>query len=140
MKPITSTRLIDATLIAEAHQLYCDLTAQKLRLAYDRERAWYELLHSGYSLEDVRQVIGYLQREIRNQRRNVGALKLRNLLQPDLFEEDLNISRVRLKAVPRRPPPQSQSQDSHPPGPGSAELELRRQDMARRLAELRKQL
>jgi hypothetical protein len=42
----------------------------------------------------------YLQREIRAQRRNVGALKLSNLLQPDCFEEDLQISRVRL------PPPQ----------------------------------
>ncbi len=32
----------------------------------------------------------------RHQRRNIGALKLSNLLQLDRFEEDLHISRVRL--------------------------------------------
>ena len=45
------------------------------------------------------------QREIRAQRRNVGALKLSNLLQPDRFEEDLQISRVRLRAPSPRPSP-----------------------------------
>jgi hypothetical protein len=55
----------------------------------------------------LRTVIAYLQREIRAQRRNVGALKLSNLLQPDRFEEDLQISRVRLRLpspVPSPPP------------------------------------
>jgi hypothetical protein len=83
------------------------LTGQHLRLAFDRERLWYELLRLGYSLQDLRTVITYLQREIRTQRRNVGALKLSNLLQPDRFEEDLQISRVRLRLpapVPPAPP------------------------------------
>src|SRR5258708_2318427 len=87
---------VDALAIGQAHQLYCQLTGQSLRLAFDRERMWYELLRLGYTLEDLRAVIAYLQREIRAQRRNVGALKLSNLLQPDRFEEDLQISRVRL--------------------------------------------
>ena len=91
---------VDALAIGQAHQLYCQLTGQSLRLGFDRERMWYELLRLGYSLQDLRTVITYLQREIRAQRRNVGALKLSNLLQPDRFEEDLQISRVRL-----RPPP-----------------------------------
>ena len=43
-------------------------------------------------------VVRYLQKEIRAGRRNVGALKLSNLLQLDRFEEDLNISQVRLHA------------------------------------------
>jgi hypothetical protein len=90
-------RSVDAAAIHQAHQLYCQLTGQSLRLAFDRERMWFELLRAGYTLEDVRTVIGYLQREIRTQRRNVGALKLSNLLQPDRFEEDLQISRVRLR-------------------------------------------
>jgi hypothetical protein len=42
-------------------------------------------------------VAHYLQKEIRH---NVGALKLSNLLQLDRFEEDLNISRVRLSPDP----------------------------------------
>ncbi|MGA2663288.1 MAG: hypothetical protein ABSH34_37920 [Verrucomicrobiota bacterium] len=75
---------------------------------FDRERMWYELLHAGFSLQDLRAVIICLQREIRAGRRYVGALKLCNLLQPDRFEEDLQISRVRLRApppLPARPAP-----------------------------------
>jgi hypothetical protein len=95
----------DAGAIQQAHQLYCQLTGQTLRMAFDRERMWFELLRAGYTLEDLRCVILYLQREIRAQRRNVGALKLSNLLQPDRFEEDLQISRVRLRP-PTAPTPQ----------------------------------
>ena len=102
---------INAVAIGQAHQLYCQLTGQTLRLAFDRERMWYELLRLGYSLPDLRTVITYLQREIRAQRRNVGALKLSNLLQPDRFEEDLQISRVRLR------PPTPPAPDPPPPLP-----------------------
>jgi hypothetical protein len=98
-------RQVNAAAIAAAHQLYCQLTGQTLSLGFDRERMWYELLRAGYSLADLRTVITYLLREIRAQRRNVGALKLYNLLQPDRFEEDLNISRVRLRPPPAAPPP-----------------------------------
>lgn len=94
--------------IAQAHALYCQLTGQTLSLGFDRERMWFELLKQGYQPEQLRRVILYLQREIRAQRRNVGALKLSNLLQPDRFEEDLNISRVRLNtpsSIPQTPPP-----------------------------------
>ena len=106
---------VDAAAIQEAHRLYCQLTGQTLRLAFDRERMWYELLRVGYSLEDLRAVLTYLQREIRAQRRNVGALKLSNLLQPDRFEEDLQISRVRLRPAPAAlatplPPPLAPAQ------------------------------
>jgi len=94
---------VDVAAIGQAHQLYCQLTGQTLRLAFDRERMWYELLRLGYSLPDLRTVITYLQREIRAQRRNVGALKLSNLLQPNRFEEDLQISRVRLRPLQSTP-------------------------------------
>jgi hypothetical protein len=102
--PSTSSP-VQADAILAAHQLYCHLTGQSLRLGFDRERLWYELLRAGYGLEDLRSVIAYLQREIRAQRRNVGALKLSNLLQPDRFEEDLQISRVRLRAPSALPSP-----------------------------------
>ena len=95
---------VNAPLIAQAHQLYGQLTGQNLQLGFDRERQWYELLRAGYTLADLRTVITYLQREIRAGRRNVGALKLSNLLQPDRFEEDLQISRVRLQPpAPAKP-------------------------------------
>jgi hypothetical protein len=87
--------------ITAVHQLYCQLTGQSLRLGFDRERQWFEWLRAGFTPEEVRRVITYLQREIREGRRNIGALNLSNLLQPDRFEEDLNIRRVRLEPNPR---------------------------------------
>jgi hypothetical protein len=95
--------------IDQAHALYCRLTGQRMSLRFDRERMWYELLAAGFTQADLQTVITYLQREIRQGRRNVGALKLSNLLQLDRFEEDLNISRVALR-IPKptggpTPPP-----------------------------------
>ena len=126
---------MDAALIAQAHQRYCQLTGQTLRLAFDRERLWYELLRVGYSLVDLRAVITYLQREIRAQRRNVGALKLSNLLQPDRFEEDLQISRVRLRPLPPPSPPAP----SRPPL-DPAEQERRRQHALQCLRQFKETL
>src|SRR6266511_4657608 len=95
--------------IDHLHARYCRLTGQSLSLGFDRQRLWYEFLRAGFTAEDLERVIRYLQREIRRERRNVGALKLSNLLQLDRFKEDLNISRVRLRpagapATPQPPP------------------------------------
>ena len=109
--PAPASQIVSAAAIQQAHQLYGQWTGQTIRLAFDRERTWYELLRLGYSLQDLRSVITYLQRQIRTQRRNVGALKLSNLLQPDRFEEDLQISRVRL----RSPTPAPAALASSPP-------------------------
>jgi hypothetical protein len=133
MNPSTSIP-VDAALMARAHALYCQLTGQRLSLGFDRERMWYELLRGGVSLEDLRQVIGYLQREIRQGRRNVGALKLSNLLQPDRFEEDLAISRVRLAP----PPPPLRKPTSALPA--SAHTELGRLRAVQMLRQLRRSL
>jgi hypothetical protein len=102
--------------IQQAHAWYCRLTGQRVSLRFDRERLWYELFHAGFNEADLQRVIRYLQREIREGRRNVGALKLSNLLQLDRFEEDLNISRVRLyppkaPAIAAPPTPSSQEED-----------------------------
>lgn len=120
--------------IAQAHQLYCQLTGQKLRLDYVRERQWYELLNQGFTLEEVRRVILYLQREIREGRRNVGALKLSNLLQPDRFEEDLNIRRVQLEPPTPRPSPKASS------SPSRADHEQRRLRALTQLQQLKRSL
>ncbi len=87
---------ITPQLIAQAHALFGQWTGQSVSLRFDRERAWFEWFRAGFTLQDLQRVVRYLQREIREGRRNVGALKLSNLLQLDRFEEDLNISRVRL--------------------------------------------
>lgn len=94
-----------ASQIQELHQTYGQLTGQNLSLRFDRERLWYEFLRAGFTKADLTQVIVYLQKEIRQTRRNVGALKLSNLLQLDRFEEDLNISRVRIRPVAAPPKP-----------------------------------
>ena len=76
----SKTPPVDLAAIQQAHQLYGQLTGQTLRLAFDREQMWYEVLRTGYTLQDLHTVITYLKREIHAQRRNVGALKLSNLL------------------------------------------------------------
>jgi hypothetical protein len=122
---------ITADHVAQAHALYCQLTGQRVGLRFDRQRAWYELLRAGYTLEELRQVVSYLQREIRAGRRNVGALKLSNLLQLDRFEEDLNISRVRLRA------PSPSTAIPTPPELSEEQRAAGRQRALQLLAELR---
>ena len=85
--------------VKDIHHLYCQLSGQQLTLRYDRQRLWFEFLRAGFAALELRHVVRYLQKEIRAGRRNVGALKLSNLLQLDRFEEDLNISRVKLHAA-----------------------------------------
>lgn len=106
--------------IEQAHALYCQMTGQRVSLGFDRERMWYELFHAGFTEEDLRRVLRYLQREIREGRRNVGALKLSNLLQLDRFEEDLNISQVALHA-PKPTKPASESVARSPTNPKEEE-------------------
>jgi hypothetical protein len=106
--PQNPSTLSLAELIPQAHRFYCQWTGQTLSLRFDRERLWYEFFRAGFTLQDLAQVVCYLQKEIRHTRRNVGALKLSNLLQLDRFEEDLHISRVRLALLPpapAKPPP-----------------------------------
>jgi len=124
-----------AAQIEQLHRLYCQLTGQNLSLRFDRQRTWYEFLHAGFSAPQLTQVVAYLQKEIRHNRRNVGALKLSNLLQPDRFEEDLNISRVRL-----RPPPPLRPA-SPPQAPTPSEERLRGRQLAlQRLRQLKDDL
>ena len=120
--------------IEQAHALYCRLTGQRVSLRFDRQRLWYELFHAGFSEADLQRIIVYLQREIREGRRNVGALKLSNLLQLDRFEEDLNISRVRLYA----PKPVNPVAPLLPaPAPSPEEKEAARQRALQILARFR---
>ena len=122
--------------IEQLHQLYSRLTGQHLSLGFDRQRLWYEFVHAGFSAAQLTQVIGYLQKEITHSRRNVGALKLSNLLQLDRFEEDLNISRVRLRPPPAPRPNQAQT----PVATSAVEQERGRQLAVHRLQELKEKL
>lgn len=118
--------------VQQLHHAYCQLTGQNLCLGYDRERLWFEFLRAGFALVDLTRVVGYLQKEIG--RRNVGALKLSNLLQLDGFEEDLNINRVRLT-----PPPPAPTK-ALPPICSPAEQQRGRQRALAHLRELKEKL
>jgi len=131
---ISQTPSMDSQ-IQELHQTYCRLTGQNLSLRFDRERLWYEFLRAGFTERDLIQVVGYLQKEIRQTRRNVGALKLSNLLQLDRLEEDLNISRVRL-----RPTPDPLFQAPSVPAVSPAEQARGRQRALDQLHELKEKL
>src|SRR5947199_4281324 len=122
--------------IDHLHARYCRLTGQSLSLGFDRQRLWYEFLRAGFTAEDLERVICYLQREIRGERRNVGALKLCNLLQLDRFEEDLNISRVRLRA----PAPAPQKPVALVPTCSPEEQERGRQRALEQLRDLKEKL
>ena len=128
---------VDPAAIHEAHRIYCSLTGQQLGLGYDRERMWYELLRAGHSTDDLRHLVVYLQREVRAGRRNVGALKLSNLLQPDRFEEDLAISRVALRPPPPTSPPPTEPSRSPLP---AEQLHRRREQGLQLLRDLRRRL
>jgi hypothetical protein len=119
--------------LEQLHQTYGRLTGQNLSWGFERERLWFEFLRAGFTLADLVQVVGYLQKEIRHTRRNVGALKLSNLLQPDRFEEDLNISRVRLTGPPATPP----KSVAAPPTCSPAEQERGRQRALEQLRQLK---
>jgi hypothetical protein len=126
---------ISPAAVAGIHDLYCRFTGQKLSLRFERERLWHEFLRAGFNADDLRRVIAWLQKEIRHQRRNIGALKLSNLLQLDRFEEDLNISRARLSLLPPPPPPPSTS--TPPPIPAD---DQQRAEIAARLRHFQNQL
>ncbi|MFZ0711731.1 MAG: hypothetical protein WAM53_16960 [Terrimicrobiaceae bacterium] len=110
-----------ACAVKDIHRLYCQLTGQQLTLRYDRERLWFEFLRAGFAPQELRRVVRYLQKEIRAGRRNVGALKLSNLLQLDRFDEDLNISQVRLRV------PCASAAKSHGDPPTADQETLRQQ-------------
>jgi len=122
--------------LQQLHQAYGRLTGQNLSLRFDRERLWFEFLRAGFTLADLCQVVRYLQKEIRHTRRNVGALKLSNLLQLDRFEEDLNISRVRLTAPATAP----QKPLALVPTCSPAEQERGRQRALQQLRQLKEKL
>jgi hypothetical protein len=121
--------------VEAAHALYCRMTGQNLSLRFDRIRLWSEFFQTGFTIEDLQWVLSYLQKEIRAGRRNIGALKLRNLLAPDRFEEDYHISRVRL-----RPKPSTSSVPQPPLRLAPAEEERLRREASRAFQHLRANL
>ena len=119
--------------IQQAHALYCRLTGQRVSLRFDRERLWYELFHAGFNEADLQRVIRYLQREIREGRRNVGALKLSNLLQ---WTASKRIS-ISARFASTHPNPRAPPHLAPPPPPNPQQAEAARRRALEILAEFR---
>ena len=105
--------------VEKLHAEIVQLTGRPERYLF-HERSYAELLkfysqdESGVALlaADLRFVIRYLQRQISAGSRNQGCLKIRNLLSPDRFDEDLAEARAFFKRRAQRSNPSPQSPTS----------------------------
>lgn len=93
--------------VKKLHAAYVMLSGQRITLNAQREREWWDWLQfrkeDPFTEESLRVVIAHIRRGIRDGKRNVGALKFRNLIGcPDFFEEDLEeaLSHQRKATVP----------------------------------------
>ena len=90
--------------ILAMHIEFEKLSGAPLTLDFTRMDAWRVFLgfrSPPFTTADLRLVYRSIQTQIKVGRRNIGALKFRNLIQPDYFEEDLNA----IKAMMRPRPP-----------------------------------
>jgi hypothetical protein len=96
--------------IAALHRAYTDATGLDIALTMDRERAWFEWMRyrsdDPFKADDLRLVVRHLQRGIREQQRNPGCLRFRNLIEMvDSFDEERALARKAMayEAKPRPP-------------------------------------
>lgn len=86
--------------IQALHAWYCD-NVMSVPLAPEIERLWLGFFKAGYNGHQLAAVIQYLRRQIAQSKRNIGSLKLTNLLQISeegslvKFSEDLALSGYR---------------------------------------------
>lgn len=87
--------------ITTLHAAYVQATGLPLRLAYDREAAWFRFLEAKFTSADLVLVIAHLKRGIAKGERRPNCLLFRNLVENlDHLEEDLAMA----KALARKPP------------------------------------
>lgn len=90
--------------IRELHDVYVKLTGQPITLNMHRESAWFLWLahrRPEFTADDLRAVITHIKSGIKDQKRNLGALKFSNLIgQPDYFEEDLALATAHARPRP----------------------------------------
>jgi hypothetical protein len=87
--------------ITELHRWYCKRSGLDTKLFFSY-RLWHDRLRDyQYDAEKLRGdcdlIVRYFKREIARDKRNVGALKLQNFLQPDNFDADLALARLASK-------------------------------------------
>lgn len=111
------------------HEWWNKSTGQNARLTMQTLRGWMDLLIAGHNGQEVRRVLVYLLKEIRNNRRQRGSLALQNFLLLENFEKDLSLANMenndilnpdrRIPASPEASPSPSSppSTPSTPPAP-----------------------
>lgn len=111
---------------ARLHAVYCAASGRPTPMLAGFARLWWDLLSSteyAWDVErfaaDVEHLVRYLKMGIRDAKRNDGALKLANFLQPDKYWEDLAEARVKLR--PLRPARVAASLEAPKPEPMSLE-------------------
>lgn len=112
-------------IVKDLHATYEARSGYVITLNMQRENAWREWCQFGdwkWTAEDLARVIGYLRAQIRNDKRNDGALKFSNLIgQPDKFEEDLGLAREASKLTHAGKPRRVQSAPQGGPKQGEDE-------------------
>ncbi len=112
--------------IAHLHKLFAELTGRAEPQRF-HERAWFEVLRSPeYAFDvakaepDLRLIVSYLKVQIREAKRNLGALKLRNFLAVDQWFADLEEAKAwqRASRTARAARPQEKPQ----PAPDQKQL------------------
>lgn len=101
-----------ATDIPALHRAYVNLTGLDVALNMDRERVWFDWLHyrrdDPFTATDLGLVIAHLRRGIRDEKRNPGALRFRNLIgNPDEFDEERAAARKAAAVAAKPRPPAS---------------------------------
>ncbi|HEY8898887.1 MAG TPA: hypothetical protein VIM61_00530 [Chthoniobacterales bacterium] len=108
-------------IVAGLHAKFCRYSGLPLALRPEFQRLWWDLyVDRGRDAdaigEDVRIVCVYLRSQIERDKRNPGALRLVNLLQPDQFESDVAEARMMRGKGARKAAGASKTVDAAPPG------------------------
>lgn len=80
------------------HGWYCEHMGSRQPLDSGREVQWMAWFRGGFEEDDFKRVLKYLRVEIDAGRRLPGALKLTNLLNVELFGDDLALSKQNFKS------------------------------------------
>jgi hypothetical protein len=125
--------------IANLHQWYCRRTGIVTKLCFARQ-LWFDRLREyEYDADklggDCDLVVIYLKKEIARDKRNLGALRLSNFLQPDTFDENLGLARL---ALNRRKRSQQAKESDRPKDAQPVGQTLDGTAIARRLREWRR--
>lgn len=129
---------------ASLHRAYQNATGRQVELTMPDHFRWHEFHSRGWTEADLRLVVAFIQRRIRDKRRYPESLRLHNLIDPARFADDL----LDAKAEQRQPRPTPRQavlravgrQEPEPDRCVSAGQALERTKLAERLRQWRESL